>query len=427
VKTMKTSFSRRALLRGGTVLLGLPMLEALLPRRAMAAVGPTRLVTFFAPNGLPLEHFVPATVGTEFELTPLLQPLAALREELVVVSGITGVGGPDSHAAGTCAFATGLPCSTLGAGGPSIERVAAEASGSDAPFTSLAVSANSQASYDSNGHSSACFANVSWAAAEQPVPAEKDPAVLFQRLFGDGTPQAAIDAEKRAARRHSVIDHVKGELDRLRPRLGSGDRSRLDAHLQAVREVEQRIDVIVACEVPPPPAGYPTDTWTTGYDERARVLLDLLALALSCGMTHHASFMYHDGGADDPGDVATGLPGRQHSAAHEGDRETMLDYSLVHVEALAYFLERLRQAPGSTGSLLDDSLVFFGTELGNGTDHTQFDLPFVLAGRAQGGLVTGRHVRFEGEPLAALCFTALERCGVAIDSFAGTSQVLSAL
>jgi hypothetical protein len=137
--------------------------------------------------------------------------------------------------------------------------------------------------------------------------------------------------------------------------------------------------------------------------------------------------MYHDGGADDPGDVAAGLPGRQHSAAHDGDRDTMLDYSLVHVEALAYFLERLRQAPGSTGTLLDDSLVMFGTELGNGTDHTQFDLPFVLAGRAQGGIQTGRHVRFEGEALAALHFTLLQRCGVAIDSFAGTSQVLSAL
>lgn len=424
---MVRSMSRRGLLRGGSVLLGLPLLEALLPRAAAAAGGPTRLVTFFAPNSLPLEHFVPASVGAGFELTPLLQPLAALRDELVVVTGITGVGGPDSHAAGTCAFATGLPCSTLGAGGPSLERVAAELSGSDAPFTSLAVSANAQASYDSNGHSSACFANVSWSSAEQPVPAEKDPALLFQRLFGDGTPQAAIDAEERAARRHSVMDHVKGELDRLRPRLGTGDKERLDAHLQAVREVEQRIDVTVACEVPPAPAGYPTDTWTTGHDERARVLLDLLALALSCGMTRHASFMYHDGGADDPGDVAMGLPGRQHSAAHEGNRETMLDYSRVHVEALAYFLEKLRQAPGSAGTLLDDSLVMFGTELGNGTDHTQFDLPFVLAGRAGGGLETGRHVRFEGEALGALHLTLLQRCGVPIDSFAGTSQVLSAL
>lgn len=424
---MRSSFSRRALLRGGSVLLGLPILEALLPRKAAAASGPTPIITFFAPNSLPLEHFVPASVGSGFELTALLEPLVELRDELVVVSGITGVGGPDSHAAGTCAFATGLACSTLGAGGPSIERVAAEASGSDAPFTSLAVSANSQASHDSNGHSSACFANVSWAGAEQPVPAEKDPALLFQRLFGDGTPQAAIDAQKRAMRRHSVIDHVKGELDRLRPRLGTGDRMRVDAHLQAVREVEQRIDVTVACEVPPAPTGYPTDTWTSGYDERARVLLDLLALALSCGMTRHASFMYHDGGADDPGDAALGLPGRQHSAAHDGDRDTMLQYSLVHVRALAYFLERLRQAPGSTGTLLDDSLVMFGTELGNGTDHTQFDLPFVLAGRAGGGIETGRHVRFEGEPLAALHYTLLSRCGVPIDSFAGTSQVLSAL
>lgn len=424
---MATMLSRRALLRGGTVLLGLPVLEAMLPRRAAAAVGPTRLVTFFAPNGLPLEHFVPSTAGPGYTLTPLLEPLAALRDELVVVTGILGVGGPDSHAAGTCAFATGVPCTTLGAGGPSIERVAAQAAGGGAPFTSLAVTANSQASYDSNGYSSACFSNVSWAAAEQPVPAENDPAALFQRLFGDGTPQAAIEAERRAARRHSVIDHVKGELDRLHPRLSQGDRLRLDAHLQAVREVEQRIDATVSCEVPAPPSGYPEQTWETGYDERARLMLDLLALALSCGMTHHASFMYHDGGADDPGDMAAGLPGHQHSAAHEGDRDTMLAYSMVHVEALAYLLERLRQAPGATGTLLDDSLVVFGTELGDGTAHTPNDLPFILAGRAQGALATGRHVRFQDAPLGALCLTVLQRCGVEIESFAGTGQTLPEL
>ncbi|MCA9710113.1 MAG: DUF1552 domain-containing protein, partial [Myxococcales bacterium] len=367
---MTRTISRRTMLRGGSVLLGLPLLEGLRPRRARAAVAPTPLITFFLPNSLPLESFVPAAVGGGYALTPLLEPLAGLREELVVISGIQGVGGPDSHAAGTCAFSTGVPCTTLGAGGPSIERVAAEVSGSTAPYTSLAVSANSQASYDSNGYSSACFSNISWSGPEQPVPAENDPAALFSRLFGDGTPQAALDAEIRAARRHSVIDHVKQEIERLHPRLGQDDRLRLDAHLQAVREVEQRIDVSIECEVPPPPSGYPEQTWETGYDERARLMLDLLALALSCGMTRHASFMYHDGGVDDPGDVAAGLPGHQHSAAHDGDRSLMQQYSRVHMEALAYFLERLRQAPGAAGTLLDDSLVLMGTELGDGTTHT---------------------------------------------------------
>lgn len=419
--------SRRAILRGGSVLLGLPLLETLRPGAARAAGEPTRLVTFFAPNSLPLEYFVPDAQGAGFDLTPLLEPLADMRDELVVVSGILGVGGPDSHAAGTCAFSTGVPCTTLGAGGPSIERVASEYSGSRAPFASLAVTANSQASYDSNGYSSACFANVSWAGPEQPVPAENDPAALFLRLFGDGTPQAALEAERRAALRHSVIDHVKQEIDRLHPRLGRDDKARLDAHLQAVREVEQRIDVSIDCEVPPAPTGYPEQTWESGYDERARLMLDLLALALTCGLTHHASFMYHDGGADDPGDAAIGLPGHQHSAAHDGDRETMRQYSMVHVEALAYFLERLRQAPGASGTLLDDSLVVFGTELADGTAHTPNGLPFVLAGRAGGALETGRHLRFADAPLSALHLTLLQRCGVEIDSFAGTSQTLPGL
>ena len=424
---MALTLTRRTMLRGSTVLLGLPLLEAMTPRHARAAETSAPLVTFFVPNSLPLEFFVPATVGASFQPTPLLEPLAAHLDRLVVVSGILGVGGPDSHAAGTCAFSTGQLCSTLGAAGPSIDQVAAQALGQDTPFSSLVVTANSQASYDSNGYSSACFANVSWSGPEAPVPAENDPAVLFMRLFGDGTPQAAIEAEIRAARRHSVIDHVKADIDRLAPRLGSGDRMRLDAHLQAVREVEKRIDVQISCEVPPPPSGYPDSTWESGYDERARLLLDLLALGLSCGLTRYGSFMYHDGGADDPGDVAIGLPGRQHSAAHEGDRETMRQYSLAHLSALAHFLDRLAEAPGQNGSLLDDMLVFCGTELGDGTAHTPNDLPFLLAGGAGGAIATGRHLRYDDAPLSALCLTVLKRCGVTLESFAGTSETLADL
>jgi hypothetical protein len=416
--------SRRTVLRGSGALVALPVLEAMLPRRAHAATDTPILVAFFVPNSLPLEFFVPAATGSGFELTPLLEPLAAHRESLVVVSGVQGVGGPDSHAAGTCAFSTGVECSTLGAGGPSFDQVAAQQLGGDLPFASLVVTANNQASYDSNGYSSACFANVSWSAAEQPVPAERDPAVLFTRLFGDGTPLAAIEAERRLARRRSVLDNVKADIDRLRPRLGNGDRMRLEAHLDAVREVEQRLDVQVSCEVPDPPSGYPESTWETGYDERARLLLDLLALGLSCGLTRYGSFMYHDGGADDPGDIAAGLPGRHHSAAHEANRETMRQYSLVHMDALAYFLDRLAAAPGSTGSLLDDALVVCGTELGDGTGHTAHDLPFVLAGGAGGSIAGGRHLATDGAPVSALHLSVLRTCGVELESFGGTSQTL---
>lgn len=424
---MALYLSRRTMLRGSSVLLGLPLLEAMVGRNAQAAATSAPLVTFFIPNGLPLEFFVPPTIGSGFEVTPLLEPLAAHLESLVVVTGILGVGGPDSHAAGTCGFSTGQLCTNLGASGPSIDQVAAAQLGEDTPFSSLVVTANNQASYDSNGYSSACFANISWSGPEQPVPAENDPAVLFMRLFGDGTPQAAIDAEIRAARRHSVIDHVKSDIERMRPRLGTGDRARLDAHLEAVREVEKRIDLTISCTVPEPPSGYPESTWESGYDERARLLLDLLALALSCGLTRYGSFMYHDGGADDPGDLALTLPGRQHSAAHDGDRETMRQYSHAHLSALAHLLDRLAEAPGSSGSLLDDALVLCGTELGDGTAHTPDDLPFVLAGQAGGAIEVGRHLRYDNAPLAALQLTVLNRCGVGIESFGGTTQTLQDL
>lgn len=417
--------TRRTLLRGAGVAMALPWLEAMLPRRASAAPGELpRLVTFFVPNGLPLEHFTPATEGTDFAATPLLDPLAAHLPSCVVVSGIMGVGGPDSHAAGIGAFSTGQLCTTLGAAGPSLEQVAAAAAGGDTAFASLAVSVQDSGQWSSNGYSSACFTNVAWNADGTAVPPERDPALLFMRLFGDGTPAAAEEAMRRAAYRHSVIDNVKGDLARLQGRLGGEDRQRIEAHLDAVRALEQRIDITISCEVPPAPTDVPSEIWQSGYYRRARIQLDLLAMALSCGLTRYASFMLCDGAGNGAPDLEEGLEGQHHELAHAGDRERMRDFSRVHLSTFAYFLDRLAAASEGDGSLLDHALVVMGTELGDGTGHTANDLPFVLAGGANGAIETGRHVRFQDAPIGALQLSCLQRCGIAADSFAGIETAL---
>lgn len=417
---MSTRIHRRTLLRGAGVAVALPLLEVMGVDRARAATpGLPRLVSFFVPNGLPLEFFTPASTGSDYALTPLLEPLSGHRDAITVVSGVQGVGGPDSHAAGICAFATGQLCTTLGAAGPSFDMVAAQTAGGDTPFAQLTLSVQNSGQWSSNGYSSACFTNISWSAADTPVPPERDPKLLFARLFGDGTPEAAAEAERRAAYRHSVLDNVQNDLARLQGRLGSEDRQRLAAHLDAVRALEQRIDTTISCEVPPMPSELPTDIWQTGYYRVVDVQLDLLAMALGCGLTRYASFMLADGAGNGAPDTEQSLAGQQHELAHAADREAMRAFSAVHVAAFARLLDKLAAASEGDGSVLDDALVVMGTELGDGTAHTAEDLPFVLAGGAGGAIETGRHVALGGAPIAGLQLTLLRRCGIDVASFAG--------
>ncbi len=419
------SLSRRTLLRGAGVAMALPVLEGMRSRAVSAAEGdPPRLITFFVPNGLPLEFFTPAEEGAAWTSTPLLDPLAAHRDALTIVSGIMGVGGPDSHAAGICAFSTGQLCTTLGAAGPSIEQVAASTSTVQTPFASLAVAVQDSGQWSSNGYSSACFVNGSWLSADTPLPADRDPALFFQRLFGDGTPDAALAAERRAAYRHSVIDSVKDDLGRLEPKLGTADRQRLHAHLAAVQELEGRIDAVVDCEVPPAPTDVPVEIWQSGYYQRANLQIDLLAMAIQCGLARYASFMLTDGAGTGGPDLDVGLEGHHHELAHAGERERMRAFSTVHMQSFARLLDRLAAAAEGDGSVLDNSLVVLGTELGDGTGHTPNDLPFVLAGGAGGAIQTGRHVRFQDAPIAQLHLTLLRRAGIDAASFAGATDEL---
>jgi len=421
------SLSRRTLLRATGVAVALPVLEIMHGPFARAADGeaPCRLITFFVPNGLPLEFFTPPEEGMAWTTTPLLEPLAAHRDALTIVSGIMGVGGPDSHAAGICAFSTGQLCTPLGAAGPSIEQVAAAQAGTDTPFSSLAVAVQDSGQWSSNGYSSACFVNGAWLATETPLPADRDPTLFFQRLFGDGTPAAALEAERRAAYRHSVLDAVQDDLARLQPKLGAADRTRLQAHLDAVRELEQRIDIVVDCEVPPAPTDLPVEIWQSGYYRRAHLQIDLLAMAIQCGLTNYASFMLTDGAGTGGPDLELGLEGHHHELAHAGEREQMRAFSTVHMQAFARLLDRLAAAGEGDGSVLDRSLVVLGTELGDGTGHTPNDLPFVLAGAAGGALAPGRHVRFQDAPIAALHLTLLRRAGIDVPSFAGATEELA--
>lgn len=425
--------SRRTFLRGSGaagIAIGLPALDAMLDDRglfhgiagAQPAAMPTRLVTFFIPNGVPREQFTPATTGSGYAPTRCLEPLADHLADITIVSGLLGIGGPDSHAAGICAFATGVPGTTLGAGGPSIDRVAAAQREGETPFSALAVAVERSGTWSSNGHSSSCFVNASWVDREVPAAAERDPRALFATLFGS-LPAGDPAAERRARYRRSVLDYVRGDAARLSTRLGATDRARIDAHLTGIRELERRLDALgTACTRPAEPGE------AASYVARVNLQVDLLAMALACDLTRQASFMYADGGGNGGIDATVGLEGNQHEHAHAGDREWMARYSVVQLGALARFIAHLKSVPEGDGTLLDNAIVYAGTELGDGEHHTREELPAILAGRAGGRHTPGRHVRYTDAPrLARFLLTVLHLAGVEIGELGGETSPLAEL
>lgn len=427
---MSRRLSRRTVLRGATFSIALPALEAMLERRARAQSSPpVRLVTFFLPNGFPPSEnrLIPAQMGRGYALTPCLEPVARHVGNFTLVTNINGQGGPDSHAAGITAFATGLPCTPTAAKGPSLEQLAARRRPGGTKFPSLVVGVQKTGPYSSNGHSSEVFLNVSWQDAGQLAPADRDPDLLFARLFGNGAPvQDTRALEALRKNRKSVLDHVRSELERLAPKLGSSDRSRLDAHLTGVRELERRLPLETAASACTPPAapGKPA-----GHTAKALLMVDLLAMALRCNLTHHASYMYADGAGAGGPDDAIGLKGQQHEDAHAGNLDSMQRFTTVQMQAVARFLDALAGTTEGGQTLLASSLVMIGTELGNGTKHTRENLPFLIAGNAGGRLKTnGTHIRpATAVPIGRLHLSLLKLAGIDEPSFAGETQPLSDL
>ncbi len=382
--------SRRSFLRGAGVAIGLPALEA--TAWAQAAGAPTRLITFFVPNGIPLQNLVPAQTGPGYTLTTCLQPLAEHRGDFTLVTGVNGsvyLNGLNGHAVGVQAFASGMSCTPRGSGGPSVEQVAARRKGSSTRFSSLAVGV----SYNTN----ASLSDISWAGTDQLVPAERDPGKLFTRLFGAGAPTGGSDPgiDFLARGRKSVLDFVAADINRLKPKLGAGDRTRLDAHLAGVRELEKQVVSFTpaTCSVP---AKAPT--LGPGHTAKARLQMDLIVMALQCGLTNYVSFAYAAGAANGGADGNVGLTGHQHVAAHAGDIPVMTKFSTAHMDALAYFLRKMKAVDEGGHSLLYNSIVYAGTELGNGTAHDLKELPVILAGNASGRFKPGQHIKRTDKP-----------------------------
>ena len=425
--------NRRLFLQGAGVAVALPYLDAMAPAfaasRRLAGDAPTRLAFVYVPNGVIQEAWTPASDGEDFDFTRILKPLESNREDLLILSGLThnngralGDGAGD-HARAASSFLTGIhPKKTSGADiqlGISVDQVAANAIGTETRFASLelGIEPGRLAGNCDSGYSCAYSNSISWRGEKTPNPPEIDPSQVFQRMFG--YTEAPIDAAERAkrdARQRSVLDFVLGDARRLKNSLGPTDRQKLDEYLTSVRDVEKRIAASEERDEGPVPdmarpLGIPAN-----YADHARLMFDLMALALQTNMTRVATFMMGREGSNltyPDIEVKRAHHGMTHHLGDPSKIEDITKVNTYHIEQFAHFVNRLGSIQDGESRLLDNMMVVYGSGIGDGNRHTHHDLPVLLAGGGRGTLHPGRHVRYPVEtPMNNLYLSLLDRVGV---------------
>ncbi|MBL8851286.1 MAG: DUF1552 domain-containing protein [Planctomycetaceae bacterium] len=439
------SLPRRTFLRGAGAALSLPFLEAMRPRTAWAnsvAAAPKRLGYFFFPNGAIMQHWTPAEAGAQYTLPQSLSPLAPHQSDLLVISGLAhdkaranGDGAGD-HARSCAAFLTGSqPRKTAGAdihAGPSVDQLAANQIGhlTRLPSLEIGIEEGRQAGNCDSGYSCAYSSNISWKSAELPMAKEINPKAVFERLFGSGVDDARASAE-RDFYRQSILDFVADDAARLRDRLGSTDRRKVDEYFNSVREIEQRIaraehQTRAALPEMSPPEGIP-DALT----DHLRLMFDLLAIAYQTDSTRIATYMLANEGSNRTYREIGVKEGHHELSHHQDDADKMAKLQQIDqylVTQFAYFLDRLKSIPEGDGTLLDNCLLVYGCAIGDGNAHNHDNLPIIVAGRGGGTVNTGRHLKLDAEtPMNNLHLSLLDRVGATVETFGDATGRLEAL
>jgi hypothetical protein len=447
--TARTHISRRTVLKGLGTALALPLLDSMLPVHARAeaaalAVLPRRLAFIYIPNGVHVPDWTPQTVGADFDLPPILAPLAAHKSHLTVFSGLAqdkgranGDGAGD-HARALSSFLTGCQAyKTDGAGiraGVSADQVAAQQIGHRTRFASLelGVDRGAQSGNCDSGYSCAYSSNMSWRTPTTPMPKEVDPRLVFERLFGTS---ARVENEQARATRQryqqSILDFVREDAAALKNKLGATDQRKLDEYLTAVRELEQRIAIAEASsarELPKydRPEGIPKE-----HPEHLRLMCDLLVLAFQADLTRVATFMFGNAGSNRSYSFI-GVPDGHHDLSHHGgDKEKHAKISKInqfHTANLAYILEKLDSIREGDGTLLDQAMIAYGSGLGDGNAHNHDQLPILVAGRGGGTIQSGRHIKLDKEtPLNNLWLSLLDRIDAHADHLGDSTGRIEAL
>jgi len=395
----KKHLSRRTMLRGALgATIGLPLLDAMVPAASAAPPAQLRFAGVYVPNGIRPEIFTPASVGA-LELPPLLERFAPLREHINIVTGLRAPDPLGHHVIGSLWLSGGNARQTQGAdvrAGQTIDQHIADAIGRDTPLRSLELGIqdiNSASNSCQFGWSCIYMNTLAWQTPTVPWPMEVNPQSVFERMFGD-----VGSAEERALRfrnKASILDSVIEAASRLNGELGGEDRTTVEEYLENIREVESRIQASglranAVSDTPDAPAGIPGT-----YDEHVRVMYDLIALAWRADITRVTTFM-KGVEASSLGYPQIGVPESHHIISHHGNvPEAIAKYAKInayHLSLFGDFVEQLQNTPDGDGSLLDHSLVMYGSGMGNGDRHDQSMIPIVLAGSAGGRLRGGRHI-----------------------------------
>ena len=427
----KRAIPRRMVLRGVGSALALPLLDSMVPALTAMAKTPARTITrlgiVYVPHGVCPGTWVPATEGKGFAFTATLEPLAAFRDRMTVISGLTfrqperldprlaaGV-----HSRASTRFLTGVHPGRGLTAGVSMDQIAARTLGQETQLASLELG------LDSNESGGACkvgscayLGTIAWSGPVTPLPMEHDPRAAFERLFGDSETTDPAVRMLRMEEKRSILDSVNRKIAQIRGGLGPSDRLKLGEYLEAVRDVERRLQKAEEQSSRDLPSIAQPSAVPATYHEHAKLMFDMQVLAYQCDLTRVITFML---GRELSGRTYTeiGVPDSFHPLSHHrNDPEKLKRYAKInayHASLFAYYLEKLQATADGDGSLLDHVMLLYGSGIQDGNQHNFDDLPIVLAGGG-GRVQNGRHVRFpKGTPLANLHLTLLDKLGTPID------------
>ncbi len=428
---MSYRMNRRMVLRGAGAAIALPFLPSI--ARGQGAAPIKRFIAFYVPCGIHMPGWTPQNAGTRWTSTPILAPIEPFRDSVNILNGLRNLpakpDGPGDHAAGTGSFLTAAHCfKTEGANienGISIDQVMANQIGQEHRFSSLVLGSEGggNAGGCDSGYSCAYSRNISWTSPSTPAAKETNPRTVFNRLFGGadtGLTQAQI--AKRKLYRKSILDFVREDAETLKPKLGRTDSRKLDEYLTSVRELERQIDLVDAqrCDSGVPP-GRPEDLRT-----HVRQMLDLIVLAFQCDLTPVATYMLGNGGSNRPFpwlNISDGHHQISHHQNNPANHAMLQTIDIWEMEQVAYLLGRLRDTSEGEGTLLDNTLLFFSSEIEDGNSHAHRNLPILLAGGAAGQLRGGRHIVYAERPaIADLFISFAQLMGANIDRFGDDSS-----
>ena len=437
----KKSIPRRTFIRGVGATFALPLLDAMVPAATALsktpAMGPKRLGYVFMPMGCDQSRWTPRSEKSLDKLSPILDSLKEVKNDLTVFTNMElRPAYPGSHATSNSSFLSAARAKPTESSdyylGTTADQVAAKQIGQDTQLPSLEVAMDIMqiVGQCDNGYACVYQNNLSWSSPTTPLPAEAHPRIVFENLFGEGGTRE--ERQEMLKKRSSLLDSIVADMNRIKQDLGASDQAKVTDYLDAIREVERRIQKAESDSNDNPlpdldrPVGVPVS-----YADHARLMFDLQLLAYQGDITRIATFQIARE-TSNRSYPEIGVPDPHHPLSHHGDDPDkiarMSKINAFHVSLYAEYLEKLKNTPEGNGSLLDNSLILYGSGIGNPNVHDHTNLPIIVAGGSSSGMKGNRHIRYDKPtPLANLHLTLLEKMGVKIDSFGDSTGMIDEL